>query len=356
MMSYVFIDRRQPKLTVELSPIEDVRQFRTIYKKVYGLHAYPVPVFVATQRRKVDTDDVREYMRNWYNWASVKMKSIWSAKEPRTEPVLVEPRPIENFSIQKKPNTESDGNLNGSNVSSYEGTTVWYSFRALTEECMPNITIMKEKDVYTAIVRLKIHNHSTHRMTVMTYDDLMYMYKHANFFNDVNVTDVVMIPNHSEISSKILAFYGEDSIENDTYFLRFTYDIRKLASTSPRPSHCKSSVVKKIMEYMYNNYEFDADMDAAGIPYGDLYDEIAHHGSYENVADVLGWLGYMIKDGKVKHLRRRAEAKDVAIVQDEVTRKQLQHKIVSMKYNSDFREACEVPFNKKLSAWNMFSL
>lgn len=371
-MSYVFIDRRQPKLTVALVPIEDVRQFRTIYKKVYDLHAYPVPVFVATKKHKVDTEDIADF----YYWALVSIKRIMTSKptlkksiDPVAEPEAFDKETVPPEPTKSEPQMPPDvfeekldnemTKLDGSIVSCNEGTAAWYSFRALTEQWFPDITTMKDDDVYTAIVRLKVSG--TCRMAVMTYDELMYMYKHADFFDDVNVLDVVMIPSRKQISPKILSFYGIESIENDEYFLRFTYDIRKLAGTTPRPSHCKNRAAKKIMEYMYNNYEFAADRDAAGISYGDVYDEISQHGSYENVADVLGWLGYMVKDGKVMHLRRRDEAKDVSIVHDEIdfhdrTGKKLEHKMLSLKYTKDFRIACEVPFSRKVSAWNVCSL
>lgn len=376
-MSYVFIDRRQSKLTVALVPIEDVRQFRAIYKKVYGLHAYLVPVFVATKRHKVDTEDIADF----YYWALVNIKRIMTSKstlkksiDPVAEPEAFDKEFVNNETVPSEP-TKSEPQmppdvfeekldnemtkLDGSIVSCNEGTSSWYSFRALTEQWLPAITTMKDDDVYTAIVRLKVRGNC--QMTVMTYDELMYLYKHADFFDDVNVLDVVMIPSRKQISPKILSFYGTESVESDEYFLRFTYDIRKLAGTTPRPSHCKNKAAKKIMEYMYNNYEFDADPDATGVAYGDVYDKIALHGSYEKVAEVLGWLGYMVRDGKVKHLRRRAEARDIAIVHDEIdlhdrTGKKLEHKILALKYTNDFRAACEVPFSRKVSAWYVCSL
>lgn len=385
-MSYIFIDRRLPKLTVALAPIDDVKMFKAVYKKVYGFGAYPLPLFVAIDRRKVDTDDVQKYVSDAYQWAATKIKRVMAPKpslrelldelEPISEPEAHEPLTVENLMptkefLEKLGVSAPDEPVNcdavpyetssalhcdtiaPSDVLKDEGCQTWYNFRALTEKWLPAITVMKQEDIYSAIVRLD------NRLAVLTYDEVTYLYKHADFFNDVTVKDVIWIPSRTAIPPRVLYWYATDSIGDDAYFLRFTYDIRKITGAYNKPGGIKSRVLKKIMEYMYNHYEFEQDADAC-IAYGDVFDEIAEHDSYEKVAEALGWLGYMIKEGNVLHVRRRNAPLDVTIVFDEFnandrTGKQLPHKLLGTRYFSGFRSEFEVPF-KHVSPWNTCSI
>lgn len=177
-----------------------------------------------------------------------------------------------------------------------------------------------------------------------TYKDIL--------FSKINGIEFLPVPR--TIPEWILYMYEGKYALNCSYFLKMSYSIRKYLTAVTKP--CKKLILFKVMQQIYNDYEFHYGYKTSIIPfYLDIIE--VEYVDFDTFLDILRLLGYTVKCGEVMYLRKRQEPKHADIISEMARCKGTEffnHKLVSIRGN-DWRAAPKTPFCM-ISPFNVASL
>lgn len=201
-----------------------------------------------------------------------------------------------------------------------------------------------DHDIVHYLVRLP-----DNRVEILTDSNMRVLYAYNELlFPHVTSMDVVPIPRR--VPSYILGMFDDSVLLDSSSFLKMSYNIRKHVLPVKKP--CKKQLLFKLMQQLHNTYEFDYDADTN---ISDVYLNTIEKAyvDIDTFVEVLRFMGYTVKKGKVMHLVKRKVPAEVKIVDDEIIAFDdfpLNHKVHRQNGGTDFRSTMRNIF-RPVSPW-----
>ena len=335
--------------TVHLIHISDALAFMSLYKKLYGLYTFPVPVPVPNvQPRSLDARDAYHFARTLYTTCKTGLAKLYTRYVVRPPPPSTS---TSSNSFPDTPDTPDTEHLIDEyiyqhqqppallDLDHYQPPTSFYSSIMDTgasanswcqNACMLVATMVRQQitslnpsplytcDHHATIVRYTYRGRS--HLTILSDRETTLFGTHHRLFGDLTVTAATIVPGLVPTPA-ILTTFDRAYIDDDAYFLRFAYQARKAAHVVLKP--CSGKTIRPIFECIFRTFAVQPGATDATVPLADLYVECMEQvrdfkTSVTDFINILMYLGYFIQDGKVNFLTRRPKLPERHVLLEDV--------------------------------------